>query len=249
MKHPSLVYLVLCLWCWAPLAQLKAIPLSVFLGGSPPSAPAASYLIKQNFEGTGYDTGDGSNGGTWVIATGTPNPDYTTVVLLGSQSLLTNTFDVAARARTEFTSQDTVHCYFLFRRVGGGNPGGDRTLFSMSAAGSESIQAFVAVTSTGAFKIQSTAASTTSSTTSIDTTYHVWCGYTKGTGANAQAYVTFSTDGTKPADGNAAYAKITTGSGSSQVGRIYLGYTSTTAASSFVFDSVLVDDVEIGSNP
>lgn len=40
MKHPSLVYLVLCLWCWAPLAQLKAIPLSVFLGGSPPSAPS-----------------------------------------------------------------------------------------------------------------------------------------------------------------------------------------------------------------
>ncbi len=40
MKHPSLVYLVLCLWCWAPLAQLRAVPLSVFLGGSPPSAPA-----------------------------------------------------------------------------------------------------------------------------------------------------------------------------------------------------------------
>jgi hypothetical protein len=40
MKHPSLVYLILCLWCWAPIAQLRAIPLSVFLGGSPPSAPS-----------------------------------------------------------------------------------------------------------------------------------------------------------------------------------------------------------------
>jgi hypothetical protein len=34
MKHPSIVYLVLCLWCWAPLAQLRAVPLSVFLSGS-----------------------------------------------------------------------------------------------------------------------------------------------------------------------------------------------------------------------
>ncbi len=43
MKQPSIVYLVLCLWCWAPLAQLRAIPLSVFLGGSPPSASFTAY--------------------------------------------------------------------------------------------------------------------------------------------------------------------------------------------------------------
>lgn len=40
MKHPFVIYIVLCLWCWAPLAQLRAIPLSVFLGGSPPPAGA-----------------------------------------------------------------------------------------------------------------------------------------------------------------------------------------------------------------
>ncbi len=73
MKHPSLVYLVLCLWCWAPLAQLKAIPLSVFLGGSPPSAsslPAASNVLAwYALESNGADS---SGNGYTMTGTGTP---------------------------------------------------------------------------------------------------------------------------------------------------------------------------------
>lgn len=48
------------------------------------SAPAATYLLNQNFEGTGYDN---SESWTETLDGGTVDEDYTTTVLAGSQSL------------------------------------------------------------------------------------------------------------------------------------------------------------------
>lgn len=247
MKHSSLVYLVICIWCWAPLAQLRAVPLAQFLGGSPPAGTSPTYLVKQNFETatTGYD-----NEETWVTASGSPNPAYTGEILLGTQSLRATEAAAAGRVRTEFSSGiDEVHAYFLFRRDGGGQPGGARTFFTFSTAGADSQQVAVQYGTTGALTIIcGTANLTTVSGTSVDQTYHVWVGYTKGTGANAFAYVAFSTDGTKPSSGN-QYREVTNGSSTNQVGRIYLGLAATNAAADLIFDKVLVDDVAIGSNP
>jgi hypothetical protein len=52
MKNRFLVLLIACLWCWAPLAQLRALPLTVFLGGSPPSN---DYTVNTaTFNGSSY---------------------------------------------------------------------------------------------------------------------------------------------------------------------------------------------------
>jgi hypothetical protein len=50
MKNRFLVLLIACLWCWVPLAQLRALPLTVFLGGSPPAAsgPIAFVGVQVN---------------------------------------------------------------------------------------------------------------------------------------------------------------------------------------------------------
>ncbi len=106
MKHPSLVYLVICLWCWAPLAQLRAIPLSVFLGGSPPSASA--YLVNESFEGTGYANG------AWTES-GTVDPDYSTSGLsLDGSECLAFTANTSSAYKT-FTATSSCWMYFKVR--------------------------------------------------------------------------------------------------------------------------------------
>lgn len=48
----ALVYLFVCLWVWAPLAQLRAIPLHVFLGGGTASSPSGYIPFTAGFDGT-----------------------------------------------------------------------------------------------------------------------------------------------------------------------------------------------------
>lgn len=207
------------------------------------STPSATYLINQNFEGTGYD-----NSETWTTSTGSPNADYTTTALLGSQSLLANTATTAARARADFTNNDNLWGYFLFRRVGGSNPAGDRLLLEIAQNGGSTRAFAISVTSTGALKVDAGTTATTTDVTAVDTTYHIWWRYAKGSGSNAIGEVAFSTNGTEPTSGN-AFKNVTNGTYTGQGGRIYLGYTSTNANSDFVYDKVLVDDADIGSNP
>jgi hypothetical protein len=73
---------------------------------------AATYLINQGFEGTGYDTGNGSNGGTWTPS-GTVNPDYTVTVLAGSQSFRNATG--SSYSGTPFSGLTTCYFYCLIR--------------------------------------------------------------------------------------------------------------------------------------
>jgi len=219
--------------------------LSIFLGGNGSTPEAPTYLINQNFEGTGYD-----NSETWTTSVGTPEPDYTGVVLLGSQSLRSTVNGEAERARADFTGADTLYGYLLFRREGI-NPVGDRLFFELTINGSTTRALTLSVTSTGQLKVGDLSGShtgTTVSTMSTGTTYHIWWSYTKGTGSNAAGTCAFSTDGTKPTSGN-NFEDFTTGTSTVQGGRVWLGYTSTNSNADFIYDKVLIDDVDIGSNP
>jgi hypothetical protein len=68
MKNPFIVYLVCLLWCFAPLASLKAIPIHVFLGGSAPTGGGGggpvSVLKDSNTAAAGSNTQLGSTSGT-----------------------------------------------------------------------------------------------------------------------------------------------------------------------------------------
>jgi hypothetical protein len=74
-------------------------------------------------------------------------------------------------------------------------------------------------------------------------TYHVWIDWTKGTGTNGTMQLFVSTTGTKPASPEAS---LNTGTGAA-IARMYMGPFG--AGPSIIFDSLLVDDVPIGSNP
>jgi hypothetical protein len=208
------------------------------------STPAATYLINQNFEGTGYD-----NSETWTTSTGFPDADYTTTVLLGSQSLALDLTSASCRVRTDFTNQDETWIYFLFQ-IGGSAPAGDRVIFTAAANGSSTESYSVILTSARKLKPTSGGTATTTALT-IGTKYHVWIHLKKATGAGNDAVVDvgFSTDGTKPADPSNEFQKVTNGSTSTQIGRIYLGCNQSNAATPYIYDKVLLDDVTIGSNP
>ncbi len=54
-----------CLWCWATLIPLRAVPLHFLIGGNTTSTPGAGTEIDEGFEGTGLPSGWTETGATW----------------------------------------------------------------------------------------------------------------------------------------------------------------------------------------
>jgi hypothetical protein len=216
--------------------QLLAIEPRVAAGGG----GSPTYLVKQGFEGTGYD-----NSETWNTEDGSPDPDYTGVVLDGSQSLRVNTSAGVGYTATTFADQDELWVYCKVRVVGS-LPDGTMSLFSV-------MQAFSGVGGVQLLDNGKLRAShggpiaDTIDALSVDTTYHVWFHYTKGTGADGVASVGFSTDGTRPTSGN-KFAIVSDGFSTEDAEKIRVGPQGSVTVD-IVFDTFRVDDAEIGSNP
>jgi len=193
------------------------------------ASTAGSYLLSESFEGPGFE-----NAG-WSLS-GTANPNYTTTVLEGLESLntigtqyvwrplvSTTTFSMYFQARwntwTDFTS--IVHWEDANWGAAAGIWAGDNLLYINHGT-------------TEAF-----------GTTPINpnTTYHVWVEWTKGAGTNGTMTLYVSTTGIKPA---AAEATITTGKGAGTE-RMYLG--ANAAGPNVIFDRVRIAAVPIGNNP
>jgi len=222
----------------------NSVALATFSGESVTNNSAESgitYLVNQRFEGAGYD-----NGETWTTSVGTPDPDYTTTVLDGSQSLFLNlATGTPARIRLDFLNQDTVYFYCLFRLVGSA-PGGNRDIVAFGPNGSADQDLRIVVTSAGRLSTHITGVSPADAL-SFGTTYHLWARYSKGTGSDAVVEVAYSTDGTKPTSGT-KYATATNLAHTAQAGRVWLGFNAT-GNYDVIFDKVLVAATEIGSNP
>jgi len=203
----------------------------------------ATYLIKQDFEGTGYD-----NSESWTETTN-PDEDYATAPapLVGSQSIYFNGTGQRATSPT-FTGQLEVWAYFQIRIVNLGTTGG--TLFTLlplgiavdlnNSAGSGSPRIGGSVNSA-----RTTDAMTTG------TTYHVLIHYIAdqdGGAASAFGSVEFNTSATFTGSGN-KFTSFTTGTETGSVTGIRLqGETGGTAVE-WIFDKARADDVAIGNNP
>jgi hypothetical protein len=193
------------------------------------SVTAPTYLFTEAFEGTGFEN-------TGWIKHGTPNPDYTTVVLQGAQSL--NCVG-AQYCERPFVYANSFYLYFQARWNTWGNYNNiiywdDSNYNIVIGLYADNAKAEIKHGSVGVF-------GTTALT--ANTTYHFWVEWTKGTGANGTLKLFVSTTGVKPANPE---ANITTGNGAAPA-RMYLGPTG--SGPNAIFDRLLVDDVPIGSNP
>jgi glucose/arabinose dehydrogenase len=193
------------------------------------SGSAPTYLFSEGFEGAGYE-----NSG-WSEA-GTPNEDYTTSVLHGAQSL--NCVGAQYLWRT-FRYADSFNLYFRIRW----NAWADYSnIIAWDDIGWSTVGGIwaddnrISIVHGSAYAVGTTSIA-------VNTTYHVWVEWTRGSGNNGTMKLYVSGDGIKP---GTPEASVTTGTGGGTE-RMYMGPFA--AGPNVVFDRILVDDVSIGSNP
>jgi hypothetical protein len=213
----------------------------------PPPVVGPSYLIAQNFEGTGYD-----NGETWVESgPGTINEDYTTppAPLVGSHSLRMSAAAQAMRTTGPvFAPQTEVWGYVLLNLDA--LPSATRDIFNLTDA-SDSVLVKISITSTGQMNVRTGATSTASvGTMSAGTTYRIWCRYKAGTGANSEGEGAFGDTSvtTKPVSGNNRVL-VNTGNATASADRPRVGAASGSVTWAGILDAVYVDNVDISGVP
>jgi hypothetical protein len=203
----------------------------------------ASYLIKQNFEGTGYD-----NSEAWSESgTGTMDEDYATSPMEGSQSLRIALSSTTGRVSSPaFTAQSDLWAYFQIKILGS-LPAATTTIAEMQAASTDCLR--LRLLTSGALDVRAGGGTpvATTGTLTPGTVYHVWIHYIAGTGANGFSSVGFSPDGTKPTSGT-NYAEMTTGTATASPSSQRLGQ-STSATIELLYDKVRVSASAIGDNP
>lgn len=155
-------------------------------------------LVDENCEGTGTPSG-------WTDSS-SPNWDYTTTVLQGSQSLLCNS------SSTYYThsAQTTVEYYSLIRFLA--LPGSVSSVFSSRTSAGGSLAIF-RVSNTGAVTVFANGSDSTACVNTMTTgvTYHVWLRYVSG----GTCSVEFSTDGVRSGSGD-GYTSKTGGTGNAE---------------------------------
>ena len=197
-------------------------------------AAAPTYLLSEGFEGVGYE-----NSG-WIVPPNSispPEPDYPIAPLLGSQSLRCNGISFIQRP---FVHNDPFYCYFRVRWASWS----DYKFVVDWLDASQSSTATLLTSFGNKLEIKHGSVSVPGTTTiALNTTYHVWLEWTQGTGSDGTMKLFVSTDGTKPASPE---VNIVTGNGVStasfDVGPFGAGV-------DVVYDSILIDDEVIGSNP
>jgi len=204
-------------------------------GSNPPSSP----IVNQNFEGSGYD-----NSESWSTLFGTPDPDYTGVVLLGSQSLrlIAGDFANVGVQYTLAVAQSDIYGFAYFQLQT--NRSGALVRFENS---SFATVFEIAVSGTALTVAAGGAASSGGATTlSTGTTYYMWWRYTKGTGSDAVGQVWLSTTTTKPGSTEVA---VSNGTSTTDVKYFDLLFSAAGGNGAVVFDHVYLDDAAILSNP
>jgi lipopolysaccharide/colanic/teichoic acid biosynthesis glycosyltransferase len=199
----------------------------------PLSGAAPSYLLSEGFEGPGYENA----GWSPSISTTAPDPDYTTPALVGTHSLRCNGASFIQRS---FVRSDPFYCYFRARWQSwsdykyvvdwlDANQSSTATLFTSYGNKLEIRHGLVSVPG--------------STVLSLNTTYHVWLEWTKGTGSDGTMKLFVSLDGTKPA---LPEASINTGNG---VAIAFFDVGPFGAGTDAIYDQILIDDEVIGSSP
>lgn len=202
------------------------------------AAGGATYLVKQDLEGTGYD-----NSETWTES-GTADEDYATAPapLVGSQSLrMSGTTE--RDSSPSFAGQSTVWVYFQFNVTT--LPSSGNSTFGLFIGPSVGVE----VTSAGVIRTWSGSVngSFTSDAITAGVTYHGRFRYTAGSGANAVGTFEFNTSATFTGSGN-KFSSFTNGSETQNCTQLQLRAEGTQTMT-IIFDKIRVDDVIIGDNP
>lgn len=218
--------LVMLVWMLAAsaLGQLPGIPGILDPAGLPeqPSSGSVTYLLNETFDSTGYDVAGWAEASTSEI-----KEDYTTSPspLSGTQSLY---FDVTATRALDspaFAGQDTVWVSFLFHDDEASLPGGTRAFLAIKdSVGGTTVASLTFETDGDITVACGTANNRSTDSLARNTTYRIWVSYTKGTGANGQTAVYWSTTLAGPK--GAAKAAVTTGTSTAQAVSVrFVGYT------------------------
>jgi hypothetical protein len=235
MKHLLTSLLLAC-----ALSVLAVTPTGLGLSNvatvaaATPPASGSSFLLEEGFEGTGFEN-------TWTTAgSGTIDPDETTVVLVGSESLQFILSGAAGSSYVEFAGQSSLFCKFRFRvaSTNGGNQSvvtirnGSTVLGTLTLAGANrSLRTLAA----GGANANST------DVLPLNTDVYVWFEYVAGTGSNAICRAGWATTDSKPALTSTAgkTALSSNGTATASATRLYLGNTNSGVVECF-FDAVQV---------
>lgn len=214
----------------------------IYIGGGVSAAPndPSGLLVCQNFEGAGYDN---SESWTEIVGTGgVVNEDYTATVLRGSQSLLISESDYhTSNATVSFTASGTIYTHFMFRIDAFPY---DLTDIVTILDASNNILCRILMSDAGALTLYHGTDSAGTTATSINTTYHIWLDYAKGTGSNGVATMYVGTTVTKPA----ASQEVTAGSATADAVKLRLQILQGSPTAT-IWDQVYVKTTDIGNVP
>ena len=136
------------------------------------ASESATYLIDEDFEWTGTPSG-------WTVVSGSPNFDYTTNALEGSQSISFG--DANAEASVSFASQSVIYGTFLFNIESGSAV--EVPTFRIKSE--STVLAYINIrNSSGTLGVRlrgGTLSSGLDQTLSAATTYRAWVSYDTGT--------------------------------------------------------------------
>lgn len=196
------------------------------------SEPA--WLIKQGFEGDGYD-----NGESWTPVgtggTGAVDPDYTGIVLAGSRSLRILLSSQSGGTYREVAANGALYVRMMLRMDSTANG----VIATMRTA--NTVRATLSRIG-NKMRVQASGGSANDTTDDIPTgtTLYLWFEYVSGSGSDAIARAGWSTTPTKPtlAAGGATTCASTNGTGTGTVNRLYLGTTASTSSFDVVYDQI-----------
>ena len=224
------IYLILALFCLGAtkggMMRQQLIPAA---SGSDPLLP---YLLNETFNTTvGYDL-------TWTetAAGGTINEDEVIIVGEGAQSLNIISTGNNDNTREEFTANDTAYGHVMFRYA---SLNGTTDLVHFRSSGG--VRLIVRTSGAGALTLLHGSASVAvTDALSANTWVHIWFRYTKGTGADGVAEISWSTDTTRPTSGT-KYATLSNGTATSTVNELYLGQNANETHTIY-YDQAFVDE-------
>lgn len=195
------------------------------------AAAGASYLIAEEFEGTGLPTG-------FTNYTAAPDYDYTAAPLKGSQSMLAN--QSTEGAYVDFTGQSELWVRMMFAIDSFSST--PSVVYLRDVSNNNLV--YVRVLTTGKLRIYNgdgTQIGTGGTTLSTGTTYYLWVHYKKGTGSNAVVGIYVSSTSTR----GSAEAASTSAKGAADCSRLLLN--PAVASTAETYDNLLVSASEIGS--
>ena len=246
MKELTTLFLLIALSASAQIPFSLRDPGARFNpGASVAVAESATYLINQNFEGSG--SGGWDNSETWtgidlVVS------NATDAILRGSYSCKLDPLTVDANAYSPaFAVQSNLFTSFRFM-FSGTNTENARAIFVVETNTVAQLTAYLGPANVLQLKHGSDGTKAGTFSLTSNTLWYVWVDYTTNSAPGVTdgwgaIYCTNST--TKPAN---PYISTTTGTASNKIDRVRIhSDRSATCFTTNWFDQVLVDDVDIGN--